>query len=174
MRPPFFFFGTLRDADIFRAVIGRPMAAFATAPASLDGHAVERLAEWPYPRLVVRDGALARGLLVDGFTAAEVDRMCFFESEEYEMRQIEVRTSTGPRAVACFIADERMESSALAWSLDDWRRLAKDRALAETEICMTEYFGRVSRRDLDRQWPEIERRAAESLAGRQTPSALAS
>lgn len=165
MTQAFFFFGTLRDVDIFRVVIGRPMAAFATAAATLDDHAVERLDDWPYPRLVARDGAVAQGLLVDGFTSTEIDRMCFFESEEYEVRRCEVQTATGRRGVACFMADERMKSSGLPWNFDEWRALAKDQALAETDICMSEYYGHVSRHDLDLHWPEIERRAADVLAG---------
>jgi hypothetical protein len=167
MRLPFFFFGSLRDEGVFRAVLGRPVAAFAATAATLDGHTVERLEEWPYPRLVERAGGRAPGLLVDGFTAAEIDRMCFFESLEYELREITVETGSGQRRAACFMAVNQMGSSGIAWRIEDWRVLVGDTARAEAEVCMTEYYGRIGRHELDAHWPEIERRASDLLARRQ-------
>jgi hypothetical protein len=167
MRLPFYFFGSLRDEGVFRAVVGRPLAAFAATPATLDGYAVERLEEWPYPRLVERPGGRAQGLLVDGFTAAEIDRMCFFESLEYEAREIVVETRSGQRRAACFMAVAQLDSSGIAWRLEDWRVMVGDSARAEAEICMTEFYGRIGRHEIDVHWPEIERRAAELLARRQ-------
>ena len=167
MRLPFFFFGSLRDEGVFRAVLGRPAAAFAATAATLDGHAVERLAEWPYPRLVERPGGRAPGLVVDGFTATEIDRMCFFESLEYELREFTVETRSGRRRAACFTAVEHMESSGIAWRIEDWRVLVGDRARAEAEVCMNRYYGRIGRHELDARWPEIEQRASDLLARRQ-------
>jgi len=163
MHLPFFFLGTLRDEGVFRAVIGRPGAAFAQTAATLDGHVVERLEEWPYPRLVARPDGRACGLLVDGFTTAEIDRMCFFESLEYEAREIMVDTRFGSRRAACVIATENTESSGIPWRIDEWRRVAGGRARAEAEVCMTEYYGRIGQHQIDGQWPEIERRAADLL-----------
>jgi hypothetical protein len=167
MRLPFFFFGTLRDEGVFRAVIGRPLAAFAATHATLDGHTVERLEDWPYPRLVACPGGRAPGLLVDGFTMAEIDRMNFFEALEYQAREIAVETGAGVRRAACFLAVERMVSSGLAWRIEEWRVMAGDSARAEAEICMTEFYGRIGRHEIDAAWPEIERRAADLLALRQ-------
>lgn len=167
MRLPFFFFGSLRDEGVFGAVIGRPLAAFAVTPATFAGHSVERLADWPYPRLVEQPHGRAPGILVDGFTAGEVDRMCFFESLEYEVREIPVETRSGPQRAACFLAVEHMDSSEIAWQIEDWRAMVGETARAEAEICMTEYYGRIGRHEIDAAWPEIEKRAADLQARRQ-------
>lgn len=54
-----FLYGTLRDADVFRAATGRPLAAFAVRRFELPGYRAARLAAAPFPVLVPAPAARA-------------------------------------------------------------------------------------------------------------------
>ncbi len=165
-----FFFGSLRDADLFEIVIGRPLSAFKCSHAVLADHTVERLKEFPYPRLVRAPGRNATGLLVGGLEHWEIERTSFYETAEYDLITLAVNTSTGTVDTGCYIATDSLETMAetgISWSIDEWREDAKTTAMAEAEIAMGSYFGRIPRDQIDNYWEEIELLAEQLLAERE-------
>ncbi len=164
-----FFFGSLQDDDLFEIVIGRPSSAFNRSQAVLRDHVVERLREFPYPRLVRAPGQVVNGTLVGGLEHWEIERTSFYETSEYDLLTLTVETDTGPVDAGCFIATDTQETMAETgrpWSIDDWRRQAKAVAMAEAEVAMGSYFGRIPRDQIDDYWEEIEEQAQKLLADR--------
>jgi gamma-glutamylcyclotransferase (GGCT)/AIG2-like uncharacterized protein YtfP len=82
---PLFVYGTLRFAQVLRAVLGRvpeggPGTAAGWRTAALDGRV--------YPALVPAPDATAEGLLLTGVTPEERERLDEFEGEAYELRPL--------------------------------------------------------------------------------------
>ncbi len=62
----FFFYGTLMDPDVCRAVIGTRAESLEVRPALLTGYRRVRASCGNYPVLLRRRGGLVPGLLVEG------------------------------------------------------------------------------------------------------------
>lgn len=168
-----FFFGSLKDPDLFRRVVGRPLQEFTTKPAILAGYSIYRAAKFPYP--VVKADALgeAPGLLVTGFTATEIERVAYYETNEYDLYEVTIKVADGAFETAeAFFATEHLEISQEPWCFEEWTREAKDLALIEAEIAMT-YFGVLTRETVNDHWPDFERKAAQILDERQRANASA-
>ena len=91
----FFFFGSLRDHDVLEVVIGRSFPHRAFPAAQLPAHRLERMAKETFPLLVAAPGSRAPGVVVEGLEAADIERIHFFESVEYEPRLHTVELAAG-------------------------------------------------------------------------------
>lgn len=165
-----FFFGTLQDPDLFALVIGRPMAAFATQPAALSGRRSHKVKGESYPILSPHPDGRADGLLVEGFTAAELDRMQFFESDDYGLQPVTVTLADGSQVDAQIYASTgALEDTGEAWHLETWQAIEKPRTLLHHEAYMSLY-GRMTSQEAAVRWPEVkaqaDRRYAEARAER--------
>ena len=134
---PLFVYGTMRDEDVLAAVLGRVPAGVRTEAAWMPGFAAARVPGESYPYLVPADGARASGTLVRGLDDEGLDRIRFFEGEEYEPVQCTVERAEGPRVAAmCFAGVSIPGSSSVAWSLERWQAEEKPRFLAMTREFM--------------------------------------
>lgn len=128
-----FVYGTLRDAHLLSAVLGRtPHGLEAAAP----GHAAVHYPARIYPALVRRPGSAATGIVLTDLSAFELDLLDAFEGDEYR-RDV----------IAVIVDDELHEAFAYLpaipitgqpdWSLSVWQArhkptvLAAERATAE-------------------------------------------
>ncbi|MEJ1159859.1 gamma-glutamylcyclotransferase family protein [Prosthecomicrobium sp. N25] len=170
MRDPLFFFGSLRDADLFAIVAGRPLGDFAVTAAVLVDRRAERAENEAYPVLVEAPGARAEGILVHGLDPEIVARIAFYETTDYVLGPVEVVAGGEPVAAHCFHATEILPSSGEWWCIDHWSRAGKPLALHAAELAMGHY-GRVSHEDVAAVWPEIYREAARRLAAAERLSA---
>ena len=150
----FFFFGTLRDHDILEVVIGRTYPRRAFPPAHLPDHRLERMAKETFPLLVAAPGGRAPGVVVEDLQAAEVERIRFFESVEYEPRLQAVELAGGGR-LDChlFAATEVAGTTGELWRYDDWAPRHKAKELHEARLWMA-FHGRVPAEEADRLWNE--------------------
>lgn len=162
MRDALFLFGSLRDADLFGLVAGRPMADWRVDPAVLVDHRTERAENEAYPVLVGAPGARAEGLLVRGLDAGIIDRISFYETTDYRLEPIEVLVDGVAVAARCYHATEILPSSGEWWCLDTWRRTGKPLAMHAAEIAMS-WYGRIGLEDVYRIWPDIYREAQARL-----------
>lgn len=101
-----FFFGSLLDPELFEAVVGRPMASAVRAPARLGGWSARRVRGEDYPILVRTPGSHADGWVVAGLSWAEIDRVQFFEGDEYDLTPVTVAVP-GPAAGAVLAVSPR-------------------------------------------------------------------
>ncbi len=122
----FFFYGTLRDADVRRKVIGPAVARLAIEPATLPGYACVFMRGRPYPVLRAREGAAAEGVLTAPLAAVEAARIDRFETDEYRAGPATVLTEAGePVTARVYFAARSGLASEVPWSLADWQRRHK-------------------------------------------------
>jgi hypothetical protein len=103
-----FVYGSLLFPDVLLALVDRvPIRTPATAP----GWRVASLPERDYPGLVRGPGS-ASGLLMTGLTAEEWRTLIAFESDLYDLRQLELSEGRGGWA---FVWGESTPASPLDW-----------------------------------------------------------
>lgn len=118
----FFFYGTLLDPDVMALVIGRRLPPSAFVPARAKGRVRRRARGVSYPILVRDPGGEAEGMVVDGLTVRDVERLTAYEGPRYRIARLRVQVEGGLRAVSVF---EPLESGFQpvdgAWSLALWQ-----------------------------------------------------
>lgn len=161
-----FLYGSLRDPELLRRVLGRADAPM-TEPASLPDHALRRVAGEDFPCLVPAPGQSVAGAVLREASADEIARVRFFEDEaEYALREIPVQVAASAagaeapaqtlRALACFPVGPT--TAAGPWSYDAWpesERLALREAAVEI---MAHYEAGTDWSDLT-LWPGLKARA---------------
>jgi len=129
----FFFYGTLLDADLQAAVIGRAVSSDALVPASISGFRRVRAAGQTYPMLVPGlatdrvDGAVA-----SGFARQEIERLIAYEGEGYVLTTLPALLADGGTTTAQVFLPVAggLKASNEPWDLATWQREDKPRTLA--------------------------------------------
>lgn len=166
-----FFFGSLLDRDLFAIAVGRCMDSFDIQPGCLLGHHRRKVAGETYPILVPHPDGRVEGILVDGLTPTEIDRLGYFEGGEYVLTPLPIVDRNGDRAEAhAYVSTGILEDTGDAWRLEAWQATAKERALVETEIVMA-LHGVITTAEMDELWPDLKREADRRLAERYRQSA---
>ena len=139
-----FFFGTLMDKDVLAIVLGRIPAAQDREAAFLRGWRRVLVAGRPYPMLVPQSGGRVEGVLVNGLSERECERLGFYEGWEYVTAPVTVRTLAG-RVVETemFTCSDGVLADNRDWGLDLWQRKHKPAALVAAIETMAR-FNRVS------------------------------
>ena len=153
---PLFVFGTLRDPLVLRLVLGRDPSQVSSCAAWLRDHVTVTLPEESYPVRERERGAFAPGLLLAGLSAADLDRIAFFEGEEYAFEETRVVVATGTDTavpVSALLCAERSgrEGKRHPWSLEHWQRRHRAAFLDMARRYMAQY-GRLSVSEADRLW----------------------
>lgn len=122
----FFFYGTLRDADVRRRVLGRDLSAAQVEGAILAGFSPVFVAEATYPTLIAHPDGLVPGLLARRLGVADAARLAAFEGAAYCLRTLPV---TGRRSgllnARVFIVRGEARAMGRPWSLEEWQRRFK-------------------------------------------------
>ena len=120
----FFFYGTLMDEEVRRAVLRRALPAARLQAASLGGYRRVCMAGAPYPVLVASaaddrvDGLLARGL-----SAADSARLLRYEGFAYLMKMLPVEIGAARRVNArVFLPRGNVRITSDPWTLSEWQR----------------------------------------------------
>jgi gamma-glutamylcyclotransferase (GGCT)/AIG2-like uncharacterized protein YtfP len=128
----FFFYGTLMDADIRRAVLA-DRAPESTEPATLAGYRRVAAANGAYPILVKASAYEVDGVVVRGLDKVAQARLNRYEGPEYELRDVDVATRE-KRALRVLVyvpsRDNAPRVSPGPWKLDMWQRRFKRELLA--------------------------------------------
>jgi hypothetical protein len=78
-----FFYGTLMNCDLLSHVLGRPIPRRIVLPAMLRGFSRSAVQGLSYPIILRKPTASVRGVMLDGVTAADCDRLCSYEGKNY-------------------------------------------------------------------------------------------
>ena len=149
-----FVYGTLRDADLFAAVAGKPLECYHPRRARALNARVVHAAGEPMP-LLRRGGPGITGLLLSGIDRQSWRRILFYESTDYRLATIGLRLLAGKRAFAVvFWPMQSIRSGFRSWNLREWQRASKQRALVAAREFMN-YLDAPPGTDLDRAWREI-------------------
>jgi len=159
-----FFFGSLMDTDLVRLVLDRAIEDLLFTSAELLGYERRRAKNESFPIIVPTPGGRVEGVLVEGLTAADVERIRWYESDDYALRPCLVGIEERRHEAHVFLATETLEPEATAWDFDHWVGTEKPMCIAlETEI-MAQY-GQISPPELVRRWPEMKARATARFFG---------
>jgi len=158
-----FFYGSLRDKDLLRIVLGDDNTRVSLIEATLADHAVYWAQGESFPMVARAIGHTAKGLLAVGLTATDVLRLNFYEGGfDYDLRTISVDTPDGPVDAEIYWPPATGLTAGTPWRLRDWQRdWGAISLIAATEAMG--YFGQIDAATLVRRFPMMRARAASRL-----------
>ena len=157
MSLPLFVYGSMRDAEVRALVLGRECPALRIEPAWMPGAAVALVPGESYPYLVAADGARAPGELIHGLDEAGLDRVLFFEGDEYAFTECEVERAGGERVAAMHFGGVAIpEAPVVPWSLGQWQAREKARFVSMTREYMA-VWRRATRAEAEALWQRLLR-----------------
>ena len=149
-----FVFGSLMDRDVLSLVAGMEVSTLELQAATVSGYQQAEVAEESYPVLVESAGSGCNGLLIYGLTRIALDRILFFEGEEYLLSPISAHPKeTGNQAVNAFYFRDAGVYSVLenAWSFETWQAEHKESFLVASREYMA-LFGSMTAAEADAYW----------------------
>ncbi len=127
---PLFVYGTLRDADIVSAVLGRAVDIATLPMASAPGFAAVYMPGQVYPALIARPGAAAAGLMLASLSVADWAVLDAFEGDNYRRSVIAVVSHGIEIEAQAYRPVRVIDGHAPDWSLDHWQAHHKAQVLA--------------------------------------------
>ena len=139
-----FFYGTLLDTDIRRAVLQDLCDSLTMTPAELPSFRRVTARDSNYPVLVPCPSGRVKGYLADGLDLQGLARAAYFEGAKYHPVQRAVRDSSGQWKTAWLFlpVTPRHHANRTRWSLLRWQRQHKRRVLSMTKRWMAEFGAR--------------------------------
>ena len=160
MSLPLFVYGSMRDEDVRAIVLGRDRPEVRSEPAWMTGVAAALVPGESYPYLVFVEGARAPGELLHGLDEKCLDRILFFEGDEYAFVECAVERAGGERAAAMHFGGVAIpEAPVVTWSLERWQAQEKSRFLSMTRQYMA-VWRRATRAQAEALWQRLLREHA--------------
>lgn len=158
MKLPLFVYGSMRDEEVRAVVLGRSAPAVRIEPASMPGVATALVPGESYPYLVSAEGKSAEGALIHGLDEMGLDRVLFFESDEYAFVECEVVRAGGERVAAVYLGGVSIPQTPVVatWSFEQWQAREKTRFLAMTREFMA-LWGHGTRDEAEAVWQRLLR-----------------
>jgi hypothetical protein len=130
----FFFYGTLMDEDVRRAVLG--VRALAPAErATLEGWRRIKMAGVTYPMIVRARNHRVEGILMHGIDRRAHEMLQAYEGDEYAMIGVEVRTAASTIGARMFVPRPGLALRGRGpWDLETWQRRHKRRFLGAMQV----------------------------------------
>jgi gamma-glutamylcyclotransferase (GGCT)/AIG2-like uncharacterized protein YtfP len=137
---PFFFFGTLMDADVLARVTARPVVPAEMREAWLWGYRRHAARNAPYPVLRPHAACHVKGWVFHPRSADERARIDHFESEEYAPEVLRVQEGTRMVAALCYLdLDDVFDVLEEDWSLHHFQTVEKPHYLEACDGWMADY-----------------------------------
>lgn len=151
-----FYYGTLRDPDLFAVVAGADMASVRPLAGHVRGYSAQRIAEETYPGLRPQAGGQVEGVYASAVPPWMEARVRFYEEDEYHGVPITVHLADGRRVEAqVFMPNTRALMTEEAWRLERWRRDDKALALRLAAAWMS-LFGHADPERLHDAWEALK------------------
>ena len=155
MNLPLFVYGSMRDADVRAVVLGRDRPDIRTESAWMPDAAVALVPGESYPHLVSANDARAPGELIHGLDEPCLDRILFFEGDEYACVECTVERAGGERIAAMHFGGVAIpEAPLVPWSLEQWQEREKAGFLSMTREYMA-VWRRATRAEAEALWQRL-------------------
>ena len=141
MNRPLFVYGSMRDGDVLALVLGSDHPEIRIEPAWMPDAAVALVPGESYPYLVSGEGTRAPGAVIHGLDKGCLERILFFEGDEYAFVECIVETAGGKRIEA----------------LEQWQMREKARFLSMTREYMATWR-RATRAEAEVLWQRLLRK----------------
>ncbi|WEK04349.1 MAG: gamma-glutamylcyclotransferase [Candidatus Devosia phytovorans] len=138
---PLFVYGTLQDADILGAVLGRSIDVRSLRTATAPLYSAVIFPDRVYPALVSTPGQHAAGLLLESLRPADLEALDAFEGDEYRRGTLDVLVDGTTIAAEAYFPVITISSDQPAWTLADWTAHHKPSVLdgeIETALALRE------------------------------------
>jgi len=147
-----FTFGTLMDTELLELVSEQAVDTLQLEPARVVGHARRWVIDDHYPVLVPAQGHDTQGLIIRGLSDAALDRIVFFEGEEFSLKSLDVLLESGePEQVEYFADNHRKSISESEWTLEEWQRTTKHDTMPRVRVYM-QCYGKMTAAEADAYW----------------------
>lgn len=147
-----FSFGTLMDAELLELVCQQSMETLVLEPAKVIDHARRWVIDDHYPVLLPEKGRDTQGLIIRGLNDESLERIVFFEGEEFTVQLIDVlRENDQSETVKHFADNHRKVISDSDWSMEQWQRTTKPDTMPRVHRYM-QCYGRMSAAEADAYW----------------------
>lgn len=120
-----FVYGTLQDADVLGAVLGRVVAPAGLRRAMAPHYRAVAYPGRVYPALVASAGDAADGLLLEDLSELDLAVLDAFEGDEYRRRPIAVSIDGSSHEAEAYLPVTAIAPTAPVWSLASWTELHK-------------------------------------------------
>lgn len=128
MKRPLFVYGTLRDAQMLAAVLGRAVRDGERLPAMAPGFAVVHYPGRIYPALLRRPGTSAAGEVLLRLSSFETDLLDRFEGEEYRRGIVPVMIGEELHEADAYLPTVSVNGFP-DWEFETWQQLHKHATL---------------------------------------------
>ena len=165
MTLPLFVYGSMRDADVRALVLGPGCPEVRAEPAWMPGAAAALVPGESYPYLVSVEGARAPGEVLHGLDETCLDRIHFFEGDEYAFAECVIERAGGERIGAMHFGGVAIpQAPVVAWSLERWQANEKVQFLSMTREYMAGWR-RATRAEAEALWQRLLRQDSASGGG---------
>lgn len=159
---PIFFFGSLMDMDLLEVVLGRSPKKLSIRAGRILGFDRHRVDGETFPMLAPVPGGAVDGLVVEGLTRQDLDRIQYYETALYELRAFDVECQGRRIGARSFIATSRLSDSGESWDFVCWQTTEKEFTLRVVEKAMALY-GEKTIEEIEEIWPELEEAVEEGM-----------
>ena len=83
-----FIYGTLTDPDVLQLVLNRNLSSLMVEYVVIEGFKLEYVKGESFPMMVKGHGSIVNGKIIQNLSAADFDRLRFFEGDEYSLEMI--------------------------------------------------------------------------------------
>ncbi len=127
----YFVYGTLLDADVRRAVLGKAVVRLHLRPATLKGFRRVAAPGRCYPTLRPDPRGQVDGAVLDGVTPAMAERLARYEGEEYRVIRHRVKVAGASLEALVFVPRAGRPPAGPTWDLIRWQTRHKRSFLRE-------------------------------------------
>ncbi|MFT5896468.1 MAG: hypothetical protein ACI8VW_003351 [bacterium] len=147
-----FSFGTLMDTDLLPLVCEQAMGTLVLETAVVPDRSRRWVLDDHYPVLVKEQGRTTEGLIIRGLKEVALNRIIFFEGEEFNLEPLSVQKANGDWEQVQYFADTNLkEISTWEWTLSEWQQTTKADTLNRI-IRYMQCYGKMSIAEADAYW----------------------
>ncbi len=140
------------DTDVLELVGGIPIAELQLRSAIVQDYRQCEVVEESYPVLVPSEASTTTGVLISGLDVKALERILFFEGEEYQLQHLDTVTDAGEQVSAYYFCDKGAYTvQSRKWDFDQWVLVHKASFIDASRQYMA-LFGKMSAAEADDHW----------------------